>query len=318
MTSGRTSNVDGDGAHLDGHPAHDDAGREVVSLLDEDAELAGAVPSADYAKARRATAVRVVELRPGPVDASFADRAPIGAMVLSGALMREVRIDRHCLPELLGPGEVIDAPDDTVATLPETAEGLVVLEPARVGLLPTSVLLAQARWPSLAAVLRRRQRRRHHRLALYGLICQLPRVEDRLLSLLWHLAEDWGTVTAEGVVVPFRFTHERLGTWTGTRRSTVTLGLGALREAGLVDRADDGGWLLDPAGRALFGGRAAVAAPVLDRAARARERAATAREPAEASRAEAQQAQRQSRKLRAQLAEDQTASQRPRGPSDGD
>ena len=306
MTSNPTSRTDG-------HAPPSDDGAQVVSLLDEDDELRDAVPEEDRPKARRATAVRVVELGTGPVDESLTERAPLGTMVLSGAVMREVHLGRHCLPELLGPGQTVEPPDATVVTTPRTSEGLVVLEPARLGLLPTSLLLAQARWPSLAVVLRRRQQRRHHRLALYGLICQLPRVEDRLLSLFWHLAEDWGTVTADGVVLPFSFTHETLGAWTGTRRPTVTLGLGVLREEGLVDRTDDGGWRLDPAGRELFGGRPPDGDAVLHRAARAQEDAALLRKPAEATRAESKDTREGSAKLRAQLGADgQTPSTSPK------
>jgi hypothetical protein len=75
------------------------------------------------------------------------------------------------------------------------------------------------------------------------MICQLPRVDDRLLAMMWLLAESWGRVTASGTLLPLQLTHSALGGLVGARRPTVTLALRGLTESGAVLRQPDG-WLL--------------------------------------------------------------------------
>jgi hypothetical protein len=104
-------------------------------------------------------------------------------------------------------------------------------------------LLAARRFPRLFAGLQIRQGEQHQRLAAQLVICQLPRVEDRLLALMWLLAETWGRVTASGTVLPIALTHDALGELIGARRPTVTLALKELAERGSLFR-QDGEWLL--------------------------------------------------------------------------
>jgi hypothetical protein len=75
------------------------------------------------------------------------------------------------------------------------------------------------------------------------MICQLPRVDERLLALMWLLAESWGQVTPAGTLLPIALTHAALGGLIGARRPTVTLALGNLTAAGVI-RRQPRGWLL--------------------------------------------------------------------------
>lgn len=59
--------------------------------------------------------------------------------------------------------------------------------------------------------------------------------------MLWHLADRWGRVTPDGVIVPLKLTHEALGRLVGAQRPTVTLALGELVASGRVTRALTGG-----------------------------------------------------------------------------
>ena len=77
-------------------------------------------------------------------------------------------------------------------------------------------------------------------------ICQLPRVDQRVLAILWLLAESWGHVTPGGVRLPLALTHETLGALIGARRPTVTLALRKLSEKGSIVRQDSGWLLLEP------------------------------------------------------------------------
>jgi CRP/FNR family cyclic AMP-dependent transcriptional regulator len=84
-------------------------------------------------------------------------------------------------------------------------------------------------------------------------------VEDRVLALLWHLAERWGRMTPEGVVVPLCLTHETLGRLAGAARPTVSLALGELTKRGQLSRRPDGAFVLQPgSAEALRPGRSGV------------------------------------------------------------
>lgn len=113
----------------------------------------------------------------------------------------------------------------------------------RLALLGRDVVFAARRWPGLASALQLRAAQQADRLAAQLVICQLPRVDQRLLSLLWLLAESWGRVTPAGTALPLKLTHEALGALIGARRPTVTLALRELTERGAIVRQNEG-WLL--------------------------------------------------------------------------
>jgi CRP/FNR family transcriptional regulator, cyclic AMP receptor protein len=115
--------------------------------------------------------------------------------------------------------------------------------PSRLALLDKRVLSAARRWPRLMAGLHARIGQQSERLAVQLVICQLPRVEERLLALLWLLAESWGRVTPAGTTVPVSLTHEALGEVIGAKRSTVSLALSELTERGAIV-GQNGSWLL--------------------------------------------------------------------------
>jgi CRP/FNR family transcriptional regulator, cyclic AMP receptor protein len=100
------------------------------------------------------------------------------------------------------------------------------------------------RWPALMTGLAHRlfeaQQEQHTRAA----ICAMPRVEERILALLCHLAGRWGHVTTDGVTLALPVTHELLGALIGSRRPTVSLALQVLDSQHLLTRRDDGTWLL--------------------------------------------------------------------------
>jgi hypothetical protein len=83
-------------------------------------------------------------------------------------------------------------------------------------------------------------------------ICQLPRVEQRVLALLWHLAERFGRMAPDGVVLDLRLKHRLIGELVGAQRPTISLALATLLEEGLVRRRPGGALLLDPASRSAL------------------------------------------------------------------
>jgi len=105
------------------------------------------------------------------------------------------------------------------------------------------LLAAAYRWPRLILGLYASIGSQLQRLTVQLVICQLPRVEDRVLAVLWLLAESWGHVTPAGVRLPLALTHETLGALIGARRPTVTLALRKLTDDGTLV-PQDSGWLL--------------------------------------------------------------------------
>jgi CRP-like cAMP-binding protein len=198
----------------------------------------------DDAQLARETRLPVQALPKGDVDVRrLLERAgAFGALVLDGMLQQSLRLGSHAGLRLLGPGDVLSlthAPGSMLVT----ESGDRALVPTRLALLEREMLLAVRRWPQIAAGLHAHFGEQSERLMTQLMICQLPRVDDRLLALMWLLAESWGQVTPAGTVLPIALTHAALGGLIGARRPTVTLALGNLATSGLV-RREPRGWLL--------------------------------------------------------------------------
>ncbi len=119
-----------------------------------------------------------------------------------------------------------------------------VLEPVRAAAIDDDLLHGTLRWPALAAALFERASSQAARSSARCAISQLPRVEERVEALLWFLAERFGQVAPDGVVLPLRLKHETIGQMIGAKRPTVSLALKVLEQEGAVERREDGAWLL--------------------------------------------------------------------------
>ena len=73
----------------------------------------------------------------------------------------------------------------------------------------------------------------------------LPRVEDRIIALFSDLAERFGQMTSEGVLIEVDLTHELIGRLVASRRPTVTIALQTLAADGTLIRRADARWALD-------------------------------------------------------------------------
>jgi len=214
-----------------------------LRLLEIEPDLGRFLISQEREEARRIT-VAVLSLGPGMVDleARLENAGAFGAIVVDGVLMHRPVLGDHPALRLLGPGDVLARESDAglgpVAQSTYRAPG-----PLRMALLDDHVLAAGQRFPRLFAGLHVRMGEQHQRLATQLVICQLPRVEERILGLLWLLAETWGRVTPNGTTLPVALTHDALGECIGARRPTVSLALKELADRGAVVRQSDG-WVL--------------------------------------------------------------------------
>jgi CRP-like cAMP-binding protein len=66
----------------------------------------------------------------------------------------------------------------------------------------------------------------------------------RLRTLFTHLADRWGRVTPDGVLLPLLLTHTVIAQLTGLRRPSVSLSLAELERTGEIVRLARDRWLL--------------------------------------------------------------------------
>ena len=218
--------------------------RPRVPILELDADLAEGVHPDQRALATRYATAPVVQLSPGPWMPDDNGEGSIGLLVLEGMMTRSVGLGVRVTTELLGEGDLLRPWDHDAGGAQFTMHWQwSVLETARVATLDRRFAAVVARWPALVDALVSRALRRSRMLAFQLALAQVKRVEDRLLLLMWQLAERWGHVSPEGVYMTVPLTHETLAMLVAARRPTVTTALGALMRDGRLERQEDG-WLL--------------------------------------------------------------------------
>ncbi len=223
-------------------------GAESVSIVEADADLADLLDADELERARRQALAAALRLPPGPWDAANAvhpERHHRGFLITEGLLSRDVHVlGRQCV-ELLGHGDVLRPWSwDGEGSHVHAEVGWTVLEPTCMAVLDHRLVTRIAPFPKLGVELFNRATRRAHALAVSLAISYRQRVDDRLLLTLWHLAERWGRVTTEGIVVPLPLSHQRLADLVGAHRPAVTTALGKLTQAGSLSRRENGNWVL--------------------------------------------------------------------------
>ena len=222
--------------------------RTLVRVLDVDPELGYRLDDDDRAAARRYAVAEVVALDPGPWPEALEppdDGPQVGLLLLDGLVVHELRLGSGVCAELLGAGDLLRPWDEYSAqSIPGWSASWRVLEPTRLAVLDRRFATVASRWPALLDVIMRRSVMRARAAGFLRAVTHMTRVDDRLLVLMWFLAERWGRVRPEGVVVPLKLTHQLLAALVGAKRPSVTTALGELTSAGLVERRDDGSWLL--------------------------------------------------------------------------
>lgn len=223
-------------------------GSRPISLLDEDPDLAPGLSAEDFAQARPLLLAPVENLEPGQWQPPGAGNDELGLLVLDGLLVRELRLG-ECVryAELLGPGDFLRPWQEDDGGLLPWASRWRVCEPSRIAKLGRGIARLSARWPEVSEGLNARMMARTRRQSVAASIPMLVRAQDRLVVLFMHLAERWGQVTPDGIVVHVPLTHDLLASLCGARRPTVTTALTALGERGVVRRERQDRWLLGPA-----------------------------------------------------------------------
>lgn len=225
--------------------------RSFVRLLEVDPDLGSGMTESEVRSAINFLTARTTTLPRGRWDPA-GDSLPqepssLGVLVVDGLLARRVQVLRGTSLELVGPGDLACpwARDAGVEEGPRTAHW-EVLSPAVVAWLDQEFTRLVVNWPAIVAQIVKRGLQQAAYLAYDLAISHIVGVDLRLLQLLTHLAERWGIVTQEGVVVPIPLTNEMMGAMIGARPPSVSTALRKLTQDKRVLRRRDGTWLLHP------------------------------------------------------------------------
>lgn len=222
--------------------------QERVFLLDHVPELTDGLPREEVALLRRAAITPVLRLEPGPWDPRARPgrtAGGLGFLILDGVLTRTVLIDGRGADELVGPGDLIDpaAADDGLDSLGLVTEWCATT-PVALAVLDERFVRTAGRSGRLLRALLARSLERARNVTVLLAITRARRAEDRLRQLFWHMADRWGRVTPDGIVIPVGLTHRTIGRIVGLRRPSVTTALAHLAGDGELTRRFDGTWLL--------------------------------------------------------------------------
>lgn len=215
-------------------------------LLDLDPELGSRLDLRMRLIARGSVTAATAALEAGDLDLSMwlsADTAGLRLLVLDGALVGYARVCDRVSAELLGRGDVVeprhssaDDPDEFVCS----ELSWQALSPCHLAILDAAFAERVRPWPQIVQVLMDRVERRARDLAVTRAIAAQPRLDLRLVLMLWHLAPRWGRVEPGGIRLSLPLTHHLLGRLVGAERPSVTHALKRLAAAGLIGAHEDG------------------------------------------------------------------------------
>src|SRR5436190_15072104 len=164
-----------------------------------------------------------------------------GLLVLAGTVVSYTRVVDRVAAEMMGSGDLVQPPGaGTGDEFLEWESTWSVLQPARFAILDARFADQVRRWPQITHALLARTERRIEQMAIQRAIAAQPRLEVRLLLLLWHLAARWGKLEPGGVRLPLPLTHILLGRLVCAERPSVTHALKRLAVAGWIRGGEDG------------------------------------------------------------------------------
>ena len=229
---------------LDPPPAAPAVPRSLVRLLDHDAELARHFSPAELPAAAAGLVVSARRAPAGPwTPPPGRPEGLIGFLVLEGTILRSTDVAGRSCSHLIGPGDVIDPWMHADVSGCGIATYRVV-EDAVLAILNQRFVKSAAPWPQVLPAMTERLIRQAEQVAALYALALLPRVDTRLIAFFWQIAQRWGRVGRDGVIVPLDLTHRTLGELVGGRRPTISVALTELEQAGLLRRRPDGSWQL--------------------------------------------------------------------------
>jgi CRP-like cAMP-binding protein len=220
---------------------------ETVDVVEALPDLHDAVPRERLSAARRTLRARALTVRRGRwnarEDAEQMLEGGAGFLIVEGALIRCETVAHRTSGELLGPGDIVRPGHDLYTDGQFTSYYRAISE-VRLAVLDARFTRAAALVPELVPALLASMTRRAGTVARQLVIVQSQSVETRILVTLNYLADRWGVMTVDGIVLPEFLSHGTLALLLGARRPSVTSAMVRLSERGEVQRRIDGRWLL--------------------------------------------------------------------------
>jgi CRP-like cAMP-binding protein len=206
-------------------------------LFDLDDDLAEELEVRMRLSARQHVTARLLDAETGAVD--FSDWFEIvghgpGLLIVDGLLAVDTRVADRTITELLGAGDLLQPPGRHDDEMVDRDTVWRALAPTRFALLDAEFAMRMRSWPQILNALFRRAERRSDDLDVMRAISCQPRLEVRLVLLLWHLAARWGRVEPSGLRLALPLTHRLLGQLAGAERPSISHALRRLSEAGIV------------------------------------------------------------------------------------
>lgn len=221
----------------------------IVSVVHEDPDFAQDLEPEQARAATRLALARVVSVAKGEFSAH--EKLPsspgmLGMLVLEGLLLRGVSVADRPSVEVFGPGDVVRPREPEVdfgATVPVEMRWWA-LRPARLAVLDAGFTRRMSDYPSVIAEVAARLARGSAAGGVRLSIVQQPRLSTRLHFMLWLLADRFGRVTSDGVILPVPLCHGLLSWLVGASRPAVCRAVSKLEYLGLLARRPDDSWLL--------------------------------------------------------------------------
>ncbi len=209
-------------------------------LLDVDDDLCADIDVRMRFAARHMVTAKVLDAECGGCDLepwlAAAGRGP-GLLLVNGLMAVDTCIAERTSTELLGAGDLLAPALHRDEEMVESRCSWRALEGTRFALLDSEFLDRTRPWPQIVKSLLSRAERRAEDLALLRVIASHPRLEVRLVLLLWHLGGRWGRVEPTGLRLTLPLTHRLLGQLVAAERPSVTHALSRLSDTGVVTGA---------------------------------------------------------------------------------
>ena len=220
-----------------------------VRVLELDPDLGRDLSGRDTIAAKKAVLAHSRLAGPGPWppgQQALPVEEQVGLLLIRGLICCRRCIGGRRSADLIGSGDLLwwtPQADDRDAVVAGSVTWRV-LEPSWLAILDAAFWRRVAPWPQVLSRLLGRSMRTSRSLAIRLAIAQEPKLSARLLLLFWHLADAWGQVTPDGVLLPLPLSHKTLGELACAQRPSVSVALRDLHTRGLVHRVPGYGWRL--------------------------------------------------------------------------